>query len=261
MKRYFVIGDRASNSLSPLIFNHWFKKYKINAKYTYIQIKKNKLKETILNTTNNKDVGGFNVTIPYKKDVIRFIKKINKDAKAIKAVNCVINEKESIGINTDWIGYKNSLKSHNISKSKHVIILGYGGAAKAIYYALRLGGFNNIYIFNRSKKLIKILGCGAYTKKYNTVDKHLHHVGLLINTTPVNPLSKKQSQNLNNKAIVSDIVYKPKETPFLRSFKNNKKIYGFSMLLQQASPCFKAWFGFEPQIDKALLEKLHKKLS
>ena len=82
---------------------------------------------------------------------------------------------------------------------------------------------------------------------------------LIINTTPTNPLTKKQISFIKKTTIISDIVYQPRETTFLKKFKLNKKIYGISMLIEQALPCFKQWFGFVPVVDDALIKKLNKK--
>ena len=83
---------------------------------------------------------------------------------------------------------------------------------------------------------------------------------LIINTTPTNPLNKKQTSLVKKTTIISDIVYQPKNTVFLECFKENKKIYGITMLIEQAIPCFKKWFGFVPEVDVALKQKLDKKL-
>ena len=90
---------------------------------------------------------------------------------------------------------------------------------------------------------------------------HLHNSHLIINTVPINPIKPEWKILVNKSALISDIVYKPKETKFLKAFPDNKKIYGISMLLQQAVPCFKKWFGFIPTIDKKLIQILDKKLN
>jgi len=259
MKEFFVIGNQASKSLSPLIFNHWFKKYKIDAKYKFVEVKEQNFDRVLNKKTRSKTISGFNVTIPYKKKIIKHLDIKNTHAKNIGAVNCVLVGNKLEGINTDWVGYLNSIKQEKISKNKKILILGYGGASKAIFYGFLLKGFKNITVFNRSKKLIKFKGINKYTKDYTLIDKHLGCVDLIINTTPINPLNKKQIKLINNKTLISDIVYKPKETPFLKKFKENKKIYGITMLVEQAIPCFHQWFGFSPKVDKALLKKLNAK--
>ena len=107
--------------------------------------------------------------------------------------------------------------------------------------------------------------CNSYrfkhTKDYSLINSYLIKSDLIINTTPTNPLNRKQTNLIKKTTIISDIVYQPKETPFLKEHKFNKKIYGISMLIEQALPCFKQWFGFIPVVDKTLLNKINKKIN
>ena len=260
MKHYFVIGNKSSKSLSPLIFNHWFKKYKIQAKYTFVEVATTDFDTVLIKKIYDNRVTGFNITIPYKKNIIKHLDSKNLHAENIGAVNCVTIGKKINGINTDWIGYLNSIKAEKINKNKNILILGYGGASKAIVYGFNLRGFKNVSVFNRSKKAIRINGLNKYTKKYSLIDNQLSDADLIINTTPTNPLKKKQIELVKKGAVISDIVYKPRDTCFLKNFKENKKIYGISMLIEQAIPCFRKWFGFYPKVDKDLLKKLNEKI-
>jgi len=260
MKNFFVIGDQASKSLSPLIFNHWFKKYNIQAKYSFLEVTKKNFNSEIVKILNNKNTLGINVTIPFKKDIIKHLDNKNVHAQKIGAVNCVTVGKKIKGINTDWVGYLNSIKQEKINKNKNILILGFGGASQAIYYGFIFKGYKNVNVFNRSKKTINIGGTNKYTKDYSLISSYLVKSDLIINTTPINPLNKRQTNLIKKTTIISDIVYKPKETPFLKGFKFNKKIYGISMLVEQALPCFKQWFGFVPVVDESLVKKLYKKI-
>lgn len=260
MKEFFVIGDQTSKSLSPLIFNYWFKKYNIKAKYSYVEVSQAKFDATVAKKLKEKNTGGFNVTIPYKKKIFKHLSTKNLHAKNIGAVNCVTIGKKIRGMNTDWLGYLGSIKNVKINKNKKILILGYGGAAQAIFYGFSTKGYKNILVFNRSKKAIKTKGVKRFTKKYSLIDKHLKDSYLIINTTPTNPLNKKQEKKINPKTILSDIVYSPKETAFLKNFNENKKIYGISMLVEQAIPCFYQWFGFTPKIDEKLIKKIYSKI-
>ncbi len=261
MKSFFVIGEKASKSLSPLIFNHWFKKYNIRAKYFFIEVSKRKFDHKIIEILNNKKTHGFNVTIPFKKNILKYLDDKNSHAQKIGAVNCVTVGKKIKGINTDWVGYLSSIKKEKIDKNKNILILGFGGASQAIYYGLVYKGYKNISVFNRSKKSIKIGGVNKYTKKYSSINLYLAQSDLIINTTPTNPLTKKQTNLIKKTTILSDIVYQPKHTSFLKSFESNKKIYGISMLIEQAIPCFQQWFSFVPVVDKTLLNKINKKIN
>ena len=158
------------------------------------------------------------------------------------------------------MGYLNSIKQEKINKNKNILILGFGGASQAIYYGFFFKGYKNINVFNRSKKVINIDGSNKYTKDYSLINSYLFKSDLIINTTPTNPLTKKQISFIKKTTIISDIVYQPKETLFLKMFKLNKKIHGISMLIEQALPCFKQWFGFVPIVDEALIKKLNKKI-
>ena len=260
MKNFFVIGDKASTSLSPLIFNHWFEKYNIRAKYYFLEVSKKNFDTEIVKKIRDKKIQGFNVTIPFKKDIIKYLDNKNIHAQNIGAVNCVTIGNKIKGINTDWVGYLNSIKQEKINKNKNILILGFGGASQAIYYGFFFKGYKNVSIFNRSKKTININRSNKYTKDYSLINSYLVKSDLIINTTPTNPLTKKQISLIKKTTIISDIVYQPKETPFLKKFKLNKKIYGISMLIEQALPCFKQWFGFVPIVDEVLIKKLNKKI-
>ena len=95
------------------------------------------------------------------------------------------------------------------------------------------------------------------------MNKLVNHIGsadMIINTTPTNPISAKNRSLIGQDTILSDIVYKPKQTSFLKRYPKNKKIYGITMLLEQAIPCFNLWFGFKPTIDDRLIKMLEKKI-
>jgi len=260
VKNFFVIGDQTSKSLSPLIFNHWFKKHNIHARYSFLEVTKKSFDSEIIKKLKDKNTQGFNVTIPFKKDIIKHLHNKNVHAQKIGAVNCVTVGNKIKGINTDWVGYLNSIKREKINKNKNILILGYGGASQAIFYGFFLKGYKKVSVFNRSKKTINIDGTNKHTKDYSLINSYLIKSDLIINTTPTNPLTKKQTNLVRKTTIISDIVYQPKETLFLKEFKFNKKIYGISMLIEQALPCFKQWFGFIPIVDRALIKKLHKKI-
>ncbi|MDC6447466.1 shikimate dehydrogenase [Alphaproteobacteria bacterium] len=260
MKNFFVIGNKTSKSLSPLIFNHWFRKYNIQAKYSFVEVEGKDFDIVLGKKINDNKTTGFNVTIPFKKSVVKHLDFINSHAKNIEAVNCVTVGKKIKGINTDWVGYLSSIKDLKIHKNKNILIMGCGGASKAIVYGLFFKGFKNINVFNRTTKKIKVGKINKFTKKYSLIDKYLPGADLIINTTPINPLNKKQSKLVKKDAIVSDVVYKPKQTAFLNNFKEHKKIFGIYMLIEQAIPCFFNWFGFKPSVDDVLIKKINIKI-
>lgn len=260
MKKAYVIGDNVKKSLSPIIFNYWFKKYNINAKYYYKQTSPESFKNEVSLILNEKNVCGINITIPFKEKINYLIDGVNKDALEIGATNFVSKSNNGwIGGNTDWIGFSQSI---NLKLNKHqknkAIILGYGGAAKAVLYALKKEGFKDIEVFNRTEKKISNLKNRKHTLALSPtlLNKHLFDTDLIINTTPVNPLSVITKINFYEKNHAFDIVYKPKKTDFLLNFSENKRIYGISMLINQAIPCFEKWFGFKPVADNSLFSFL-----
>ena len=165
-KKIYVIGTNVDKSLSPLIFNHWFKKYKINAIYDFRTIKEKNFNKEINEILKEKNLCGLNVTIPFKEKILKKMDKLDKASKIIKAVNCVtIRNNKYYGSNTDWVGFGEALlnamleQQINITKNGKVILIGYGGAAKAVLYNLSLMGAvwkNNTLVFNRSKRKINI---------------------------------------------------------------------------------------------------------
>ena len=155
MKKFLVIGNNTSKSLSPIIFNYWFKKYKIKAKYSFLEVNKKSFDKQLKLIFKNKDVAGLNITIPYKQKIIKYLDSLDKDSKKINAVNCVSIGSKIRGINTDWEGYYKTIPMKNRRKQMTVLMFGYGGAALAIHYVLKTKGYKNIIILNRSKKRIQ----------------------------------------------------------------------------------------------------------
>ena len=262
-KKFYVLGDNAKKSLSPTIFNYWFKKFNIKATYEHKEIKRDSFHTEIIKILNEKDLCGFNVTIPFKEVIREFVTSHEVSAKEIGATNCVtkINNKW-VSINTDWIGFEKSLSMSKKLERNKASVFGFGGAAKAIIYSLKKKGFKEIKIFNRTYDKIKDLNWGEEVIKlsFDSVEKNIQDADLIVNTIPANILKGKKLTKLKQNLVVCDIVYTPKETDFLNMFKHNEKIYGIYMLIYQAAPCFKRWFGVEPEIDGGLISALENKI-
>ena len=260
MKRFYVVGSNASKSLSPTIFNYWFKKYKIRASYGFLELNEKNFDKKIKEVLQNKETQGLNITIPFKQKIIKHADILDKHSKTIDAVNCLTVGKKIKGKNTDWVGYFKSLPNEAKQKNKKILIIGYGGAALAIHYAFINKGYRNITIVNRTRKKLKFIKQNRYTLSTKDISEHIPKANLIINTTPKNPINFKNRKLVRKDTILSDIVYKPKETAFLKQFSNHKKIYGISMLVHQATPCFNLWFGFKPSVDKELINILNNKI-
>ena len=257
IKKAYVIGGGVKKSLSPYIFNYWFKKYNINASYEFREIKIESFDEEIKEILKEKNVCGLNVTIPFKELIQRSLDAADTHSKKIGAVNCVsrINN-QWVGRNTDWIGFSKSGSSLFKKKLiKKAIVLGYGGASKGIIYALKKDGFSEISVFNRTYKKLKNLKGDKTIRLVNLdeVKKKIFSHDIVINTTPVDILEGLEGGIQESNILAYDIVYAPKETGFLSHFKKTKRLYGLQMLVYQAAPCFKEWFGIEPVIDRGLI--------
>tara|TARA_B110000438_G_scaffold296100_1_gene340246 strand:+ start:231 stop:1025 length:795 start_codon:yes stop_codon:yes gene_type:complete len=264
MKNFYVIGNNTSKSLSPLIFNYWFKKNKINAKYLFKQIQTRNFEKEIKIILAQKNTFGINITIPFKEKIIPFLFSSDKHSKKIGAVNCITKSNKGwVGKNTDWIGFGKSLKQNNnkINKKK-ALIIGYGGASKAIIYFLIKENYKKVMVFNRSKKNTDYLKkeTSLQIKDLNDLAKNIKNADIIINTTPINVFNTSLKTRIQKKTTGYDVVYKPKETDFLKNFNEDKRAHGIYMLLYQAAPCFKEWFGFTPKIDKELIDIIEKKI-
>ena len=260
-KKAYVVGTSVSKSLSPLIFNYWFKKYNIDGSYDYIEIKEKKFNLKIKKILIEKGLRGINVTIPFKEKIIKHLDKQDKHAKKIGAVNCVSISRSKIeGTNTDWLGFRDCTK--RIKKRNAAIVLGYGGSAKAVVYSLRQMGFKKIRVFNRTfNKIKKLRNIEAH--KLEEISDFFYTADIIVNTIPKNLIgdllkNKQKSHNkLKKTGYGLDLVYNSPNF-FLEHISKTKRIYGVEMLAHQAAPCFYKWFGKKPKVDKKLISKLMK---
>ena len=283
-----IIGDPVSHSLSPQMQNAAFKRLKL--KWTYLPFHVRDVEmESFLSRVREGEMEGFNVTIPHKETIMPYLDHISPEARAIGAVNTVVREGKKLkGYNTDASGYLRSLKEevHFNPKGKNIVVLGAGGAARAVVYVLAFAGAKNIFIQNRTRsralKLAKdFKGQFLKTTKIRTVQSSARHLwrdifsetDLVINATSLGLVSKQAQaedhrlllpfEALPKKAIVSDLVYRPLMTPFLKLVeqKGVKTHSGLGMLLYQGAQAFSLWTGKAAPIavmKKALLDALKR---
>jgi len=264
MKQYYVIGQPIEHSMSPLMHNEWFKQHQIPASYLAKNVSPAELKETVEHFRN--DVDGFNVTAPLKVDVMSYLDEIDPLAKEIGAVNTVINQHgRLIGKNTDGIGFVKSLESL-LQKSiteECILIIGAGGAARAILYSLFHLGATNLTVANRSlERATSLLNDQmARIVKIQTLadaEMSLQKYSIIIQTTSIGmhpneglvPLSPK---NIKNGTVVSDLIYNPYKTKFLIEAEKNGAIIqnGIGMFVNQGALAFEEWTGIFPDTEKA----------
>lgn len=265
-----VIGDPISHSLSPKIHNFLLEKHNIDGIYIAIEIKKENLASNVASLVEM-GFAGFNVTIPHKEEIFKVCDFKSKTASLTGAVNTVIitPDKKLFGHNSDAEGFLNNLKNHYPDfdlKNKTAFVIGAGGAARAIVYALIKEKTKNIFITNRNEKraleLIKNFdnfskenSCKIEFLSAENFEKNLDKCDLLTNSTSLGMQGQESLQiditNLNKSAIVYDIVYKPLKTELLKKAElhGNKTVTGIGMLIHQALIGFEAWFKEKPEIE------------
>ena len=267
MKGACVIGWPIGHSRSPLIHNYWLKKHGIDAVYEIQPVEAHKVVEFVSSLPTSKFIG-CNVTIPYKETVFEAVGVVDQIARRLGAVNTVyLRDNEICGTNTDGEGFIASL-SHSYPafrlENKTAIVIGAGGAAKAIIGALLDGGVGRIGIINRTRTRIhnlqKQFGSRVFEITGTITDNELKNCELLVNTTSLGMGGQSSLeldiQNLNSNALVADIVYTPLETAFLRRAgdRGNPTLGGLGMLLHQAVRGFELWFGVKPEATAELYE-------
>ena len=243
MRKFGLIGRNISYSFSQNYFSIKFKDEDItDATYENFDIENiNLFKIEILNQNNIK---GLNVTIPYKEDIIPFLDSLDKKAKKIGAVNTIkITKKgKTKGYNTDCYGFKKSLKPHLKKRHKKALILGTGGASKAIAFVLKKLGIKYSFVSRTSSKQADF----TYSElTEDIIDDHK----IIINCTPVGTYPNTDHAPdipynfISKKHILYDLIYNPSETTFLKNGKQKgaKIINGYDMLVFQAEKAWKIW--------------------
>lgn len=240
--KFGLIGKNISYSFSRAYFANKFEAENLPHSYVNYDLHAiEELKNIISNTPNLK---GLNVTIPYKEDVIPLLDELDQRAKAIGAVNTIkiLESQELIGYNTDYYGFKNSLKSHLKIHHKKALILGTGGASKAIAYALKKLKIDYDYVSRTKKEHVKFL----YTDL--TEDIIASHT-IIINCTPIgtfpdiNACPDLPYNAITDKHILYDLIYNPEQTKFLKygALKKALTINGLEMLKLQAEKSWNIW--------------------
>jgi shikimate dehydrogenase len=270
MKLFGVLGDPVSHSLSPVMHNAAFKTLGMDCEYHAFRVSKDDLHDAI-HGAYALGFGGLNLTIPLKEKALDIVKPTEL-AKQIGAVNTVDFKHGIVGYNTDGIGAKMALESNGIGlKGRNVLLLGAGGAARAIAFQLASAGAG-VTIANRTKeraislakdvsRIGKARGAGL-----DELKNLVQNCDIIINSTAVG-MSPKTSETIvtsdmmHSKLVVFDIVYNPVNTMLLHEAKKAgaKTIDGVMMLVYQGAEAFKIWTGKTPPLDvmeKAVRERL-----
>lgn len=260
----FVIGHPIAHSRSPLIHGFWLETLGLTGSYERIDIHPDEIENFLRDLPHSGFVGG-NVTIPHKEAAHRAAHRLDAAAQAIGAANTLwLEHGKLIAGNTDADGFAANLDSETPEwrQMRTALVLGAGGAARAILFALKQAGFTDIRIVNRTlsraQELCDRFGLGVTAHGWDEVATLGKHADLVVNTSSLgmggnNELPLDVSL-LPDNAIVSDIVYVPLETPLLAAARARGLVGvdGLGMLLHQAVPGFERWFGVRPQVTPQL---------
>jgi shikimate dehydrogenase len=267
MKRACVIGWPIAHSRSPLIHNYWIKKHEVDAIYDKIAVHPKELDSFVVGFRKSGLVG-CNVTAPHKEAIFNTVPNVDAATRRLGAVNTIyVKDGNLNGTNTDGEGYLASLRqshpAYEITGS-NVVMIGAGGAAKAIAGALVDAGVAKIGVINRTAgkiaSLQKQFGPAIYPISPENYRQMAATCDLLINTTSLGmtgqPPLEFDIANIATAAIVSDIVYSPLETPLLNQarLRGNPTLGGLGMLLHQAVRGFELWFGIRPEVTPELYD-------
>ncbi|MBZ9975647.1 shikimate dehydrogenase [Mesorhizobium sp. BR-1-1-10] len=263
-KKAFVTGHPIKHSRSPMIHGHWLAEHGIDGSYQAIDVAPENFAEFLAALQANGYRGG-NVTIPHKEAAFAGVARRDHAADEIGAVNTLWFEDGTLwGGNTDGHGFAANLDDHapGWAANGPAVVLGAGGAARAVIHALKARGLGDIRIVNRTlARAIELrdrFGAGVSAHPLAATGELLRDAGLLVNTTALgmqgNGDLAADPRGLPAHAVVNDIVYVPLETPLLAAARARglKTVDGLGMLLNQAVPGFERWFGVRPKVTAEL---------
>ena len=270
-KKFGIIGSPIEHSLSPILHNYWFEKYKIDANYSIINVEGDDLSQ-IVEKIRKKIISGINVTLPYKQKIVPFLDALINDAEITSSVNTLyLDDKDNIiGENTDVFGLQAAyLKELENASNKRALVIGAGGVSPSVILSLQKSGIVNLSIVNRT--IDKCLFLKNKFKNLNIIEwKHLknelNNFDIIINATSLGLKNGKDFDfdfdNIKENLIFIDTIYNPIETKTVKFLKDkNIKVFnGLDMFVYQGQKAFYLWNKINPEIDQKLIELLISKL-
>ena len=265
-----LIGWPVAHSRSPTIHNYWLDHYKIPGRYVLLPVAPEKLSVALPGLA----VLGFrgcNVTTPHKQAVMPLLDRVDELARRIGAVNTIVVEKDGTltGFNNDGNGFVQSLRDAKPDwrpDAGPIVVLGAGGAARAVVASLAAQGAREIRLvnrtFERAQDIAKEYGPPVTAFPWEQRNDALADVALLANATTQGMAGKPaldiSLDRLPPHALVGDLIYIPPETPLLAAAhaRGNLTVNGLGLLLNQARPAFQAWYGVLPDITPGLLRAI-----
>ncbi|WP_311030720.1 shikimate dehydrogenase [Mesorhizobium koreense] len=268
-RRAFVCGHPIAHSRSPMIHGYWLEKLGLHGSYERIDVAPDAFPAFLESIGRNGFAGG-NITIPHKEVAFRIVEKRDPDAEAIGAVNTIWFDTEGrlCGGNTDAYGFAANLDDEvpQWAEGRKAVVLGAGGAARAVIHALKQRGYDDIRLVNRSRPRAEELAGrfrpGVSAHGWEAVAGLLGDADLVVNTSSLGmkgaPALEVDLEPLPAHAVVADIVYVPLETKLLKAARARglATAEGLGMLLHQAVPGFERWFGRRPTVSESLRKRI-----
>jgi shikimate dehydrogenase len=260
-----VMGWPVDHSRSPRLHSYWLERHAIDGAYVPLAVAPENLEDAVRGLPAL-GFAGANVTIPHKEAVMPFLDDLDPGAERIGAVNTIVIQNGRLhGRNTDGFGFLENLKAGAPdwrAEAGPAVVIGAGGAAKAVAWALIDAGVPALRIVNRTaaraEALAAAVGATAQAVAWEARDDALGEAALVVNTSALgmtgHPALDVDVGRLAKTAIVNDIVYQPLETPLLAAARAGglTAVEGIGMLLHQGRPGFHAWFGVDPTVDADL---------
>ncbi len=266
-----VMGWPVSHTRSPAIHNHWIAHYGLKGTYVQLPVQPDRL-EAAIRGLPALGFAGCNITVPHKISAMAWMDEVHPAAQRIEAINTVVVREDGslLGVNNDGVGYIQSLRDADPAwraDAGPALVLGAGGAARAIVVALLDEGVPELRICNRTTEKAQAFA-DAFGDRVKVIpwserNAAMAGVSLLVNTTTQGMHGQAaldvDLHDLPPHAMVSDAIYIPLETPLLAAarLKGHRTVNGLGMLLNQARPAFHAWFGVVPEITPSLLTAVH----